>query len=251
MLPRILFLLVLCCVVVRSTSAQERVKLHIPTAEEETESIWRTIQDIEMLEKHGYQISLPPGEFIERLTAKSKQHTLTEQDYLSLQNFVKAQVYREANYREGADRIRENLPLIQSMLEELRKTNYSWGFRHFDQYQITLTLYGTGGSYDPEGGSIVIFTTVTGKFKQYENPAYTLIHEVVHLGTEESIVGKFAVPHALKERIVDLFVSLHFQDQLPGYRIQEMGETRIDAFLQQKKDLEKLDQFVSEIMVQE
>lgn len=116
---------------------------------------------------------------------------------------------------------------------------------------ISIPLYGPGGSYNADNGSITLLTNQRGGFRQYANPLYTLIHEVVHMGIEDSIVQRFAVPHGLKERIVDTFVSIHFADELPDYRIQQMGNPAIDAELTDSEALERLHQIVEEFQAQD
>jgi len=70
----------------------------------------------------------------------------------------------------------------------------------------------------------------------------------ITIGLLLAIVQKFQVPHTLKERIVDLFVSTHFKKALPGYKIQDMGEARIDPFISQINDFKDLDQIVKKIL---
>ncbi len=56
----------------------------------------------------------------------------------------------------------------------------------------------------------------------------------------QSIVQKYGLPHGLKEYIVDTFVYLMFQEQLPEYRIQNMGDPKIDDYLKTPDDLSAL-----------
>ena len=46
---------------------------------------------------------------------------------------------------------------------------------------INLTLYGPGGSYNPQEGSIILMITKEGTFKQSLDPAETIVHEIVHI----------------------------------------------------------------------
>ena len=134
------------------------------------------------------------------------------------------------------------------MLQVLIDQNYTWDFKVFPIYQVNLTLYGPGGSFDPDAGAIEIFTTTEGDFKGYKDPGNTLIHEAVHLGIQASIIDQYNVPHPLKERIVDQFVFQFFKDQLPNYRVQNMGEERIDPYVQDRQGFQKLDEWVKTIL---
>ncbi|UII78478.1 hypothetical protein [Flagellimonas sp. CMM7] len=228
-------------------SSQNRVVVNIPTADSESEYIWRTIQDIKFFEGKNYQISLPQGSLINDLKVKSKLGNLTNEDYERLKVFVQDSVYDEADYQKGYQKIEDELEQINSMINEISQSNFKWNFKEFKTYQVNLTLYGPGGSYNPDEGSVLIFTTTNGRFKNYDNPANTIIHEITHIGIEEAIVNKYRVSHALKERIVDTFVFLNFGKYLPEYRIQDMGDKRTDQYLKTKEDLKDLDHFVKRI----
>ena len=192
------------------SKSQNRIVLNIPSAKTESEYIWRTIQDIKFFEEHNYQVRLPAGDLIEQLKEKSKSAKLNNTDYERLEIFIRDSIYHKAEYQKGYDKIQSELALINKMVNEIDASNFKWDFKAFESYQVNLTLYGPGGSYDPDEGSILIFTIPNGGFKNYKNPANTIIHEVVHIGIEASIISKYNVPHALKERIVDIFVALNF-----------------------------------------
>lgn len=229
-------------------NSQNRISINIPTAASEAEYVWHTMQDIRFFDENGYQVSLPEGPLIQELLDKARAESLEDADYERLKAFVEDSVYNEADYQKGFEKIEHELELINTMVNEIDATNYAWDFNIFDTYQVNLTLYGPGGSYDPEEGSLLIFTTVEGKFKQHDNPAYTIIHEITHIGIEDGIISKYDVPHALKERIVDTFVLLNFGQYLPEYRIQDMGDVRTDQYLKEKSDLANLSDFVAMIM---
>ena len=228
--------------------SQSRILINIPTAEEESEYIWNTIQDINFFEENNYQISLPKGLIIKNLKAKSKQGILTETDYKKLKTFIKDSIYNKADYQKGYQKIEKELQLINKIINEISVLDFNWSFKQFDTYNVNLTLYGPVGSYNPEDGSILIYTTLEGGFKSYDNPVNTTIHEITHIGIEKAIITKFKVPHALKERIVDTFVFLNFNNYLPNYKIQDMGDKRIDQYLKTKIDIKTLDRFVELIV---
>lgn len=228
--------------------SQNRIKVNIPSVKTESEYIWRTIQDIKFFEAHNYQVSLPKGDLIEALKEKSKSAQLNNEDYERLVHFVKDSVYRASDYQKGYEKITKELRFVNKMINQIDKSKFSWDFKEFETYTVNLTLYGPGGSYDSEDGSILIYTTSNGQFKQYDNPSNTIIHEIVHIGIEKAIITEYSVPHALKERIVDTFVSLNFGQYLPDYTIQDMGDKRIDPYLKNIADLKVLDKTVDRIL---
>ena len=67
-------------------------------------------------------------------------------------------------------------------------------------YEIKLTKYGVGGSYNLPNTIIVNFQ---GKFGI--GVSKTIIHEIVHLSIQE-LIEKYKVGHWEKERVVDLIL---------------------------------------------
>jgi hypothetical protein len=242
-----LLLLLICSQI--SAWGQSRIQVNVPTAAQEADYIWRTIRDISFFEKYKYQVSLPKGNLIESLKKKARAKQLSDEDYATLKKFVVDKVYQKADYQKGYQLIKQNEKLLNRLIHQLRKNlPKCWKFKLFPTYQVNLTLYGSGGSYDPDRGSIIIFATRDGRFKQYKNPANTIIHEIVHMGLEYPIIRKYKVPHGSKERIVDTFVWLHFKKHLPEYYIQNMGDKRLDVYLKQVKDLENLESIVKKVL---
>ncbi len=228
--------------------AQNRIAARAPTVEEETDFVWRTLRDIRFFEERRYQIGLPEDRLIDALKEKARANALSDADYAALSALMKSKIYQPADYQKGLQNVIARLPLVNQMLDLIEREDRRWRFKTFDVYPVTLTLYGPGGSYDPERGAIQIFTTAEGGFKNYTDPANTLIHEITHIGVQESIIEAYDVPHGLKERIVDTFVSLYFGAELPDYRIQAMGDARIDALLTSRADLANLGAIVERFM---
>ena len=74
----------------------------------------------------------------------------------------------------------------------------------------------------------------------YKKPINTIVHEMVHLGMEESIEQSFELEHGTKERIIDRFVFLFFGEQLPAYQVQPMGDEEMDRLLKSTDDFKDL-----------
>lgn len=239
------FLFFICLI---SLQGKNRFQVNIPTVEQETEYIWGLIQDISFFEQYNYTLSLPEGALIDSLLVRAKTNRLPDSDFDQLARFMKDEIYNQEDYQKGYEKIQGQLGLLNQLVTQLYQTERHWIFKKFDQYQINLTLYGPGGSYNPEEGSILMYTTRAGQFKRYNDPINTLIHEVIHMGIEESIIQKYQVPHVMKEGIVDRFVWLNFHQELPDYRIQNMGETQLDNYLKELKDLIKLENIVQQLL---
>lgn len=218
------------------------VSINIPSIHQEATSIWRTINDISFLEQQGYNIHLPKHDSIQSLMVKSKQKTFGNQDFETIYTLLESGIYHQAQYDLALDKVEAQKALINRLINQLKmaKRRWNWDFKIFDVYPIVFTLYGTGGSYDPESGTVTLFTNTEGEFMNYEQPANTIMHEIVHMGIEASIVQKYNLPHALKERIVDKITYLLFKSSLPEYRVQNMGDPKIDQYLKSPKDLANL-----------
>lgn len=225
-----------------SQELKKNISISIPTIEQEATSIWRTINDIEFFEKQGYNISLPNSELIDSMIIKSKNRTFGNVDYSLIYNLLELKVFNPSDYQLALEKVQKQEELINGIIQQIDslKNAWDWDFKIYENYAVVFTLYGSGGSYDPLTGAITLFATKGGNFKNYKNPSNTIIHEIVHLGIEESIVQKYDLPHPLKERIVDKIVFLLFNDLLPDYKIQNMGGTYIDKLLKEKGDIKNL-----------
>lgn len=220
--------------------ANDRINIEIPSVEDEIEYVWRTLQDVPFFIKHGYEISLPDHPVIKVLVKKSKNSKLENSDRDSLEQLMRNTIYDRTLYQLAFEKIKARQSLLNQLINRLDKIKKNWNYQSYKSYQVRLTLYGPGGSFNPDNGSVLIFATPDGSFKQYKDPACTIIHEVVHIGIEKSIVSRLGVPHALKERVVDRIVELSFQKELPEYRVQNMGYEELDGHLNGPKDIENL-----------
>ncbi|GGG32823.1 hypothetical protein GCM10011344_37210 [Dokdonia pacifica] len=217
------------------------------TIQQEATSIWRTINDITFFEKQGYTIHLPDDQQIDSLIMKSKKGTFGNEDFEIIYNLLETNIFDKRHYIHAIKKIREQEQLINSLLHQIesKKKNWDWKFNTFKTYKIILTLYGTGGSYNADEGTITLLTTKKGDFMNYQNPANTIIHEITHIGMEYPIVQKHKLSHGNKERIVDTFVYLMFKEDLPNYKIQQMGDQKMDSYLSEPKKINSLDTIIS------
>ncbi|MBL4708456.1 MAG: hypothetical protein JKY48_08475 [Flavobacteriales bacterium] len=234
----------------KSQTRVSRIEIVQPTVEQEATSIWRTINDITFFEKQGYTIKLPKDSLIDSLITKSKNGAFGNEDFPVIYTLVETKVFKQKNYAQAKLEVENQIDLINDFVSEIdtKKSQWDWKFKMFDKYKVVFTLYGTGGSYDPDEGVITLFTNIEGGFMKYKNPAYTIIHEITHMGMEYSIVRKYKLAHGLKERIVDTFVYLMFQEKLPEYKIQNIGDENIDRHLNKKRDIESLNSIISEFV---
>ncbi|MEL6659242.1 MAG: hypothetical protein AAFP77_28420 [Bacteroidota bacterium] len=243
---------IFCSTSGRPQDASSRLSIGIPSTKQEANSIWRTINDIQFLEGQGYQISLPEHELIDSLLAKSRKGAFGNDDFASIQQLLDESIFDPQDYQAALEKVEAQRTLIKGFIQQLAvdTPHRNWEFTFFERYEIVLTLYGTGGSYDPDNGTVTLFTTPGGAFKNYENPANTITHEIVHMGIEQPIVQKYQLPHALKERVVDRFVYVLFGEQLPNYKMQPMGDAQIDYLLKDREDFLRLGEIMEQYTAQ-
>lgn len=241
-LPKIVVVFSIICFSCKLQAQQSRIEIVIPSIEQEATSIWNTINDISFFKEQGYLIHLPEDPLIDSLILKSEIGSFGNDDFPVIYRLVERNYYEVENYETAKQKVEQQLELLNGFIHEIesQRNGWDWTFQLFDSYQVLFTLYGTGGSYDPEKGIITLFTNEKGEFMKYENPAYTIIHEITHMGMEQSIVLKHQLSHELKERVVDTFVSLMFQEKIPGYQIQKMGDEDIHEHLKNTTDIESL-----------
>ena len=220
-----------------SKSKTNRFHVEIPTAQQEADSVWRTIIDISFFEQHGYSVNLPVHPLVGSLLEKSRNNQLSDQDYAKLQQVFTDQIYKPDQYTKSVAVVKSVLPKANKALNSILKMDLKWPFKSFDRYDIQLTLYGSGGSYRPETGAIILFTNPQGGFKNYKDPINTIVHETVHIGIEDSIVQDLNLTHAMKEQAVDVFVKVAFPKELPEYRIQQMGTKNLTDVVDSIDDL--------------
>ncbi|MEN0050830.1 MAG: hypothetical protein AAF806_27430, partial [Bacteroidota bacterium] len=191
-----------------SQKSPKKISIAIPTIEQEATSIWRTINDINFLESQGYHLHLPQDSLIDALIVKSKSGNFGNDDFSSIYQLLESRIFDEKDYQLALEKTQAKVDLLDGMIQEIEKSKgqWDWNFKFFEPYRVVFTLYGTGGSYDPDSGIVTLFTNSKGQFMKYDAPEYTIIHEIIHLGIEQSIVQQHQLPHGLKERLVDIIV---------------------------------------------
>lgn len=233
-------LFVFCLFIQWQSFGQERIQAVRPNAKAETDYVWMNIRDVSFFDRNNYQVAWPNGELVKELLDKSRANQLSDHDYSRLLNYMNDSVYHGEDYNQALSRIQEQMTLINTALKRWEDLNKTYEVRSYPTYRILLSLYGPGGSYDYQRGQITMFATRDGRFKQYDMPANTIIHEMIHMGIEESIVQELNLPHALKERVVDRIVLILFGDLLKDYRMQQMGYDDLDNYLKTKDDISEL-----------
>lgn len=229
-----------------------KIQVNIPTVGQEATVVWNTINDITFFKKQGYKINLPNDKQIDSLILKSERGDFGNADYAVIYELLEQKVYKTSDYNLALEKVKAQEPLLNRIIQRLDSLSatWDWKFNIPEKYNMVLTLYGSGGSYDPQTGTITLFATPNGDFKNYANPANTIVHEMVHLGIENSIIQHYKISHSLKEQIVDRLVSIIFGEVLPEYHAQNFGPFVLDNQLKSSNDVENLNRTIERIINQ-
>lgn len=211
------------------------------TKEEAFDFVMRLINKLPWLNEGGYDVSLPPHKAFECLYQNPE--LLEKKDINSLRDLFYEEIYDASKFNTSLETARQTEELVKKALQKLAALETNWGFKIKQRYDIILTLYGPGGSYDPwidKVGIIKIKTSVGSSLRSKELYAKTIVHEMVHIGIEEDIIQKYHLSDREKERLVDLICSLYLKDLLPWYENQNNADKTVDNFINEEVIVENL-----------
>lgn len=164
------------------------------SSEFEKHRITSTLHEADWFIKNGYSpwINLPCGKKLEEVMEnESIDYLLNEAE----------KEYSEEYFKKIEEKITEQweqyVPLFNTYFEETH-------LHLEDAYEVYLTKYGVGGSYNLPQKIIINIQR-----KSDDGIMKTLIHELVHLSIQ-SLIEKYDVEHWIKERLVDLILEKNF-----------------------------------------
>lgn len=191
---------------------------------EELSYLKYVLKNKDFYDKSGYNAVYPSNKLLQNPEIIKEEKNMLE--------IFKNYEYNQDYYKEGISILISNKKKVENLILKLKEICNNWDFSILPEYEIILTRYGPGGSYsyNDKVGKISMLTTKEGIFKR-KNPIETLIHEITHIGIEESIVKKFNLNHWEKERLVDLIVKIVFKEDLPDYYLQKSGSNDLDQYI--------------------
>lgn len=157
----------------------------------ETQRVFSMIKKIEWFNKMGYKINLPEKiksmdlNKMAKMTKKDIKKIITEE--YKVQNYQRIESVIEKRWSNVSTKLFLNLSTTNLKCEPF--------------YILTLTKYGTGGSYNLPNTIILNFNR-----KIPDNLIRIIIHEIIHLSIQP-LIEKFMINHWSKERIVDLIMA--------------------------------------------
>jgi hypothetical protein len=214
-----------------------RVVFRAQTAQEEFAYCLKRIERLSWFKEQNYNFTLPQHKAFDELYSRPEK--ITKAEFSKLEPTFVSEVYRTDVFNKGLSVLKSTEKTASKALKKLLLLNQNWGFKLFPRYEIVLTLYGPGGSYNEKTGKVIIKTTPDGKFIR-PNVANSIVHEMVHIGIEDNIVKKYNLEHWEKERIVDLICSVYLGNILSNYRTQRVRNKNIDQFINYENILKDL-----------
>lgn len=208
------------------------------TVHEEFAYLMKVLGKMDFYNQHGYNIVTPNHPFF--LNIAQNPHLLKSLDIEEAKNLFQKEVYDPNFFESGIKTIKGNIDVIEKAIKKTRQRN-SWKFKHFPIYQIKLTVYGPGGTYNFHDGSIIIRTDKNGVFKRSD--CHTIVHEIIHIGIEESVIKKFKLTHTEKEGLVDAICTNYFDDILLDYKVQRLGDKKVFSLIS-KDNIKKLPELI-------
>jgi hypothetical protein len=213
-----------------SISASPIISVLVPSAKDEVDRVWNTLKQINFYDQYSYKPVFPSFPEMDAFLQKARANQLGDVDYDNL-SVLMQKTFVNDNYAKAYRNVIDSLPVVDQVFPIFGKYSSKWGFNIFPTYTVQLTLYGMGGSYNPQADKVILLVTQEGKFLLGNSPTQTIIHEMVHIGIEECIVQSYSLGQKTKERIVDLFCHYHFLSLVPDYHMQLYQDTSIDPYL--------------------
>lgn len=150
--------------------------------------------------KYSYEMFIPNDD---RMREMFEQPKLTEQQIQHYHDIFVKEIYKLSDLTHQDENIKKAIILVQNRIKtHIASLLPAWNATMPETLSIKCT-YGYGGGYSSGRNATILFRMSGDKRKDY-GIYLLLMHEFVHILIEEQIIGKYNVPHDLKERIVDI-----------------------------------------------
>lgn len=150
--------------------------------------------------KYSYEMFIPNDD---RMREMFEQPKLTEQQIQHYHDIFVNEIYKLSDLTHKDADINSAIQRFQNMIEtKIKPLLPAWNAK----MPKTLTIeceYGRGAGYKSGNNATIMFRMSNDNRNDY-GIHLLLSHEFVHILIEEQIIGKYNVPHDLKERIVDI-----------------------------------------------
>ena len=150
--------------------------------------------------KYSYEMFIPNDD---RIREMFEQPKLTEQQIQHYHDIFVNEIYKLSDLTHKDADINSAIQMFQNMIEtKIKPLLPAWNAKMPKILTIECE-YGRGAGYESGDNATIMFRMSNDNRKDY-GIYLLLMHEFVHILIEEQIIGKYNVPHDLKERIVDI-----------------------------------------------
>lgn len=175
-----------------------------PELHEEERRVANLLTRLDFYKEHGYDVLLPDGDLKE--------------------------IFDKESYMSGVEEVEAARDIIEKAANRIEKMKGKFHFAALNDVTIVMTKYGVGGSYDVPSRRIVIMLKPDGSLTK--PAAHLVVHEMLHIATDDAYAKRFKFTHAQNERFIDLLCRDAFGDLLTDYRMQPMGDDAMDKLLE-------------------
>ena len=191
------------------------LKVVVPTAAAEWFYVRYLVDRSARHRSLGYRVALPHTFVSSRSTSLPLQ---------APKRFVRT--FRRATYRAALDTVQQAITHGDHFLQRFSQTITRSRLRLLPLYTVQLTLYGMGGSYRTAKGIVILKVPSNGQF--HRPPLHSIIHEMVHIAIDGTLIDAKSAPHGVKEAVVD---AICFRMRLPRYQPQRSADPRLARLL--------------------
>jgi hypothetical protein len=168
--------------------------------------------------------------FISRIVGKDHQRP-SDEEFAELEEVFYDNVYDDSSYGHGIGLLQQAIPILREhIFPVMSEHQTTLGFYIPPHgYKVTLSEFGTTGSYRTKGLADEKESEVTVLFTGTENAQQLLerlTHEIAHIGFGQRLIQPGAFRHDNKESTIDDYVTAHFGYLFPEYESQ--GDWRFD-----------------------
>ncbi len=148
--------------------------------------------------------------------------------------------YTDTDYLAAAAKLQHEWETISGGFEKMKSES---AFHLQNKYEVVLTKYGMGGSYNATLNQV----TVKLGAKAQGGIAGVVAHEIVHM-TIQYLIDQYQVRHWRKERLVDLLME-HYFPGLKKMQIMREDVSVVDqAFQNHFPDIEAIARAIGEVV---
>lgn len=192
--------------------------------EQEVQRVRYSVDELPWFREQGYRVNLPNG-VAEGSTSEEIARAIKDE-------------YSAIDYAQCASTILKEWPTVSIGFKDIQKEP---SFHLEDEYNVVLTKYGVGGSYNPALNQVIVKVFSRSK----GGTSGIIAHEIIHM-TIQHLIDEYHVRHWRKERLVDLLMEHYFPGLKEMQNINEDVSVVDQAFEKSFPNMQAIAQSIGE-----